>query len=70
MTFRCESYVLCTFAIAAHTRCGDAGIAICETPIGARALTTAAMTAGMLPTVPASPIPLMPKGLILVGTGL
>src|SRR5215467_6603802 len=39
------------------------------TPSGASASTTALTIAGSAPTVPASPAPLAPSGLRLVGTG-
>src|SRR6478609_2946995 len=56
--------------IAAHTRSGVVGISICLTPSGASASSTALTTAGRAPTVPASPAPLAPNGLSLVGHGL
>src|SRR5258708_4397031 len=39
-------------------------------PSGERASTRALPTAGSAPTLPASPAPLTPSGLVLVGTGL
>ena len=56
--------------IAAHTRSGVAGMSSCLTPSGASASSTALMTAGSAPTVPASPAPLAPKGLSWVGHGV
>src|SRR5262250_496690 len=47
-----------------------AGISICRTPNSDSASTSALATAGIAPTVPASPAPLTPSGLVLVGTGL
>ena len=39
-------------------------------PSGERASTRALATAGRAPTLPASPAPLTPSGLVSVGTGL
>src|SRR5260370_27768133 len=47
-----------------------AGISICFTPNSDSASMSALATAGIAPTVPASPAPLTPSGLVLVGTGL
>src|ERR1700693_331880 len=46
-----------------------AGMSRLLTPSGASASTTALTIAGSAPTVPASPAPLAPSGLRLVGTG-
>ena len=56
--------------IARHTTSGVAGISMCRTPNSESALTSAFATAGIAPTQPASPAPLTPSGLVLVGTGL
>jgi hypothetical protein len=56
--------------MARHTRSLEAGMSRSRTPSGASALITALMTTGSAPTVPASPAPLAPSGLSLVGTGL
>src|SRR5438105_13737562 len=60
-----------------HARCSACqmrwlvvGISICVTPSGVSASSTALTIAGKAPTVPASPAPLAPKGLSLVGHGL
>src|SRR3954452_15401607 len=53
--------------IAAQTRDGVAGISRWRMPSGARASHTAFMVAASEPTVPASPTPLTPNGLTLVG---
>ena len=49
-------------------RSGVSGISICLMPSGDSASSAAFMTTGSAPTVPASPAPLAPSGLILVGT--
>src|SRR6266446_3760407 len=56
--------------IARQSRSGVAGISMCRTPRWESASTNALATAGMAPTQPASPAPLTPSGLVLVGTGL
>ncbi len=56
--------------IALHTRGLVAGMSSSVTPSGASAFTIASITAGNAPTVPASPAPLAPSGLVFVGTGL
>src|SRR5207248_9558104 len=56
--------------IARHSRSGVAGISTWRIPSGESASTSALATAGMAPTQPASPAPLTPSGLVLVGTGL
>src|SRR5581483_4245426 len=55
--------------IARQTVSGVAGIAISLTPSGFSASASALPTAGIAPTAPASPAPLTPSGLVLVGTG-
>src|SRR3954470_1274942 len=57
-------------SIARQTLSDVAGIKTSFTPSGASASITAFITTGMAPTVPASPAPLAPSGLYLVGTGL
>lgn len=54
--------------IACHTRCGVAGIWMLRTPSGHSASMIAFMTVGVDPTVPDSPTPLAPIGLLLAGT--
>src|SRR5712671_2973588 len=56
--------------IACQMRSLVAGMSRLLTPSGASAPTTALTIAGSAPTVPASPAPLAPSGLRLVGTGL
>src|SRR5262249_41648469 len=56
--------------IARQMTSAVAGISICRTPNSDSASTSALATAGMAPTVPASPAPLTPRGLVFVGTGL
>src|SRR5215472_6051448 len=56
--------------IACQIRAGVAGISRLLTPSGDSASITALTIAGSAPTVPASPAPLAPSGLRLVGTGL
>src|SRR5437763_8077152 len=56
--------------IACQMRWFVAGMSRCLTPSGASAFRTALTTAGKAPTVPASPAPLAPNGLSLVGQGL
>ena len=56
--------------MARHTFIAVAGISTSVTPSGASASMMAFITTGMAPTVPASPAPLAPSGLYLVGTGL
>ena len=52
-----------------HTRAGVAGISMWRTPTRrASASMIAFITAGGAPTAPASPAPLTPSGLALVGT--
>ena len=53
--------------MADHTCWGEAGMATSVTPSGARASTTALITAGAAPMVPASPMPLTPSGLVGLG---
>ena len=65
-----RSYTALAAWIARHTRSGVAGISIWRTPNSASASTSAFATAGIAPTQPASPAPLTPSGLVLVGTGL
>lgn len=57
-------------AMACHTRAGVAGMSICFTPNGFSASRMALMMAGGAPTVPASPQPLTPKGLVLHASSL
>ena len=54
--------------MAFHTRCGEAGMAMSRTPSWDRASTTALMTAGAAPMVPASPMPFTPR--LFVGDGV
>ncbi len=70
--YRCALPVFLYLAdcIARHTRSLDAGMSKCFTPTSASALAIAFITAGIAPTTPASPAPLAPSGLRLVGTGL
>src|ERR1700751_6087366 len=56
--------------IARQMRSGVAGIGMSVTPSGARASRIAFMTVGVLATVPPSPTPLAPNGLVGLGTGL
>src|SRR5215471_1253717 len=56
-------------SIARQTLSDVAGMATSLTPSGASASMMAFITTGMAPTVPASPAPLAPSGLYLVGTG-
>src|SRR6266436_1248057 len=56
--------------IARQIRSGVAGISMWLMPNGESASTSALATAGMAPTLPASPAPLTPSGLVWVGTGL
>src|SRR4051812_16271563 len=55
--------------IARHTRSGVAGMSMCVMPSGESASTTAFMIAARAPTLPASPAPFAPSGLVFVGTG-
>ena len=55
-------------AIARHTRSGVAGMSICVTPSPLSASMIALITAGGLPTAPASPAPFTPSGLDAQGT--
>jgi hypothetical protein len=54
--------------IACQTRCGVAGIWILRTPSGHSASMMAFITVGVEPTVPDSPTPFAPRGLLLAGT--
>src|SRR5439155_11738692 len=63
-------YDRCAVSIACQMRWLVVGISICVTPSGASASSTALTIAGKAPTVPASPAPLAPIGLSLVGQGL
>ena len=54
--------------MAFHTLWGEAGMGTSVTPRPERASTTALMTAGAAPMVPASPMPLTPMA--LVGEGV
>ena len=45
----------------------EAGMSMAVTPNGDRASMMAFMTAGVLPMVPASPMPLTPSGLVGLG---
>src|SRR5262249_43202210 len=56
--------------IVRHRRSGVAGISTWRMPSGESASTSAFATAGIAPTQPASPAPLTPSGLVLVGDGL
>src|SRR5262249_3464026 len=56
--------------IARQSRSGVAGISMWRTPRGGSAATTALATAGRAPRQAASPAPVTPSGLVLVGTGL
>src|SRR5262245_50627220 len=49
---------------------GRSGRSTCLTPKGARASITALATAGVEPIVPASPTPLAPSGLTVVGVSV
>ena len=51
-------------------RSGVVGIGTSVTPSGASASRIAFMTVGVLATVPPSPTPLAPYGLVGLGTGL
>ena len=53
---------------ACHTRCGVAGMRMLRTPTGHSASMIAFITVGVEPTVPDSPTPLAPSGLVLAGT--
>src|SRR6516162_9739742 len=53
--------------MASHTRWGEAGMATSVTPRCERASTIAFMTAGVAAIVPASPIPLTPRGFVGLG---
>src|SRR3972149_5980798 len=53
--------------MACQTRSLVAGMSRCRTPSGARAFMTALMTTGRAPTVPASPAPLAPRGVVAGG---
>src|SRR5260370_21716954 len=64
------SVALWASLIAVHTRWGVAGMSTCRTPRCATASTTAFWTAGGAPMVPASPIPLTPSGVSVVGVSL
>ena len=55
--------------IACQIRAGVIGISKCFMPNSDSASTTALATDGRPPDVPASPQPLAPSGLLLVGTG-
>src|SRR5262249_31192520 len=55
---------------ACQTLALAAGMSSSATPSGESAFMIASITAGRAPTVPASPAPLAPSGLVLVGTGL
>jgi hypothetical protein len=55
---------------AARGNPGEAGIGMSVTPSGASASTIAFMTVGVEATVPPSPTPLAPRGLVGLGTGL
>src|SRR5260370_13716023 len=59
----------CAARIARQTFSGVAGMSIWAMPSGLSASTTALLMAARAPTLPASPAPLTPKGLVLVGTG-
>src|SRR3546814_4525184 len=56
--------------IADHTRSGVAGMSMSRTPSGARASSTALITAGGAPMAPASPQPFTPSGLVAQRVGL
>src|SRR5262252_6784346 len=56
--------------IARQMTSAVAGISMWRTPNSDSASTSALATAGKAPTVPASPAPLTPSGLVLVGTEL
>src|SRR5438093_138745 len=68
--FFVERHGLLASWMACHTRSALAGMSSWRTPTWASASMTAFMTAGKAPPVPASPAPLAPSGLSLVGTGL
>jgi predicted GNAT family acetyltransferase len=55
-------YAALAKAIARHTRSGVAGISISVTPSALNASMIALITAGGLPTAPASPAPFTPRG--------
>ena len=56
--------------MARLTRSGVAGIGTSVTPSGESASMIALMTVGVEATVPPSPTPLAPNGLVDLGTGL
>jgi hypothetical protein len=53
--------------IARQIVSGVSGMSTCVTPNGASASIAAFTTAGQAPMVPASPAPLMPRGLVAQG---
>ena len=53
--------------MARQMRSGVAGMSMWSTPNSESASISALATAGSAPTVPASPAPLTPSGLVLVG---
>src|SRR5262249_46160505 len=55
--------------IARHRRSGVAGISMGRMPNSESASISALPPAGSAPTLPASPAPLIPSGLVSVGTG-
>src|SRR5215470_1765000 len=61
---------LCQAFINRHNFSGRSGRSTCLTPNGARASITALATAGVEPIVPASPTPLAPSGLTVVGVSV
>src|SRR5260221_10013576 len=67
---RCRPAETVASLIARQRRSGVAGIGTSRMPSGCNASTSALPTAGIAPTAPASPAPLTPSGLVLVGTGL
>ena len=56
--------------IARHTRYGVQGVSMCPMPSTDNASTMALTPADSEPTVPPSPAPFTPSGLVGVGTGL
>src|SRR5260370_31287911 len=69
LRFAHPPYSRYTSTIACQMRALVAGMSKYLTETGARASITALTIAGRAPTVPASPAPLAPNGLRLVGTG-
>src|SRR5438477_12622295 len=64
-TFRDHARAVCN---ACQIRNGVNGMSTCRTPCSASASSTAFIAHGRPPAQPASPQPLTPSGLVLVGT--